>query len=98
MFKLERLDAICLAINSPGGSPVQAEIIASRIINLAKEKQLDVFGADLHSGIVSRISRGGLNSLNPIEKNILCLVRLPFERPQLNQIHGILLLHEVQIQ
>jgi uncharacterized iron-regulated protein len=40
-------------------------------INLAKEKQLDVFGADLHSGIVSRISRGGLDSLNPIEKNEL---------------------------
>lgn len=43
MFKLEKLDAVCLTINSPGGSPVQAEIIASRIINLAKEKEVPVY-------------------------------------------------------
>jgi hypothetical protein len=30
----------CLAINSPGGSPVQSELIASRIIELAKEKDI----------------------------------------------------------
>ena len=27
MFKLERLDAVCLCVNSPGGSPVQSELI-----------------------------------------------------------------------
>ncbi len=43
MFEIDRLDAICLSINSPGGSPVQAEIIASRIIKLAKEKDIPVY-------------------------------------------------------
>ena len=43
MFKLERLDAICLSINSPGGSPVQADLIATRIIELAKAKDVPVF-------------------------------------------------------
>lgn len=43
MFKLARLDAVCLCINSPGGSPVQSELIASRIIGLAKEKEIPVF-------------------------------------------------------
>ncbi len=40
-------------------------------IKLAKEKKLDVFGADLHSGLVSRISRSGIEALSPIEKNEL---------------------------
>jgi signal peptide peptidase SppA len=43
MFKMDNLDAICLVINSPGGSPVQAEIITSRIVNLAKEKEIPVY-------------------------------------------------------
>ena len=43
MFKIERLDAICLSINSPGGSPVQADLIATRIIELAKVKDVPVF-------------------------------------------------------
>ena len=43
MFKTERLKAVCLAINSPGGSPVQSELIASRIIELAKEKDIPVY-------------------------------------------------------
>jgi signal peptide peptidase SppA len=43
IFKIERLDAICLCINSPGGSPVQSELIANRIISLAKEKDIQVF-------------------------------------------------------
>lgn len=43
MFKIERLDAICLSINSPGGSPVQADLIATRIIALAKAKEVPVF-------------------------------------------------------
>ncbi len=42
-FKLERLEVVCLSINSPGGSPVQAELIASRIISLAKEKNIPVY-------------------------------------------------------
>lgn len=43
MFKIERLDAICLSINSPGGSPVQADLITTRIIELAKVKDVPVF-------------------------------------------------------
>lgn len=43
MFKMDKLDAVCLTINSPGGSPVQAEIIANRIINLAKEREIPVY-------------------------------------------------------
>ncbi len=43
MFKMDNLDAICLSINSPGGSPVQAELIASRIIALGKEKDIPVY-------------------------------------------------------
>ncbi len=43
MFKIDNLDAICLTINSPGGSPVQAEIITSKIVNLAKEKEIPVY-------------------------------------------------------
>jgi signal peptide peptidase SppA len=43
MFKIERLKAVCLAINSPGGSPVQSELITNRIIELAKEKDIPVY-------------------------------------------------------
>lgn len=43
MFKIERLKAVCLAINSPGGSPVQSELIAARIIDLAKERDIPVY-------------------------------------------------------
>ncbi len=43
MFKIERLKAVCLAINSPGGSPVQSELIARRIIELAKENDIPVY-------------------------------------------------------
>lgn len=43
MFNLDNLDAVCLNINSPGGSPVQSELIASRIIALSKEKDVPVF-------------------------------------------------------
>ncbi len=42
-FKNERLSAVCLIINSPGGSPVQSELIANRIINLANEKNIPVY-------------------------------------------------------
>lgn len=42
-FEKSPLEAVCLAINSPGGSPVQSELIAGRIISLAKEKDISVY-------------------------------------------------------
>jgi signal peptide peptidase SppA len=42
-FNTPKLDAVILAINSPGGSPVQSELIASRIINLSKDKKIPVY-------------------------------------------------------
>ncbi len=42
-FNKPKLMAVCLIINSPGGSPVQSEFIAARIINLAKEKSVPVY-------------------------------------------------------
>jgi signal peptide peptidase SppA len=41
-FALPRLSAVALAVNSPGGSPVQSELIARRIRDLAGEKDLPV--------------------------------------------------------
>ena len=41
-FELGRLKAVALIVNSPGGSPVQSEFIADRIINLSKEKNIPV--------------------------------------------------------
>jgi signal peptide peptidase SppA len=41
-FAGRRLTAVALAINSPGGSPVQSSLIAGRIRALAAEKQLPV--------------------------------------------------------
>ncbi len=42
-FKARRLGAVALAVNSPGGSPVQAALIAKRIRLLADEKGVPVF-------------------------------------------------------
>ena len=42
-FSYSRLAAVCLLINSPGGSPVQSELIAKRIRSLAVEKDVPVF-------------------------------------------------------
>ncbi len=42
-FKLPRLEAVALVINSPGGSPVQSALIAGRIRDLAQEKEIKVF-------------------------------------------------------
>jgi len=42
-FRLRRLAAVALAVNSPGGSPVQAALIAGRIRALADEKDIPVF-------------------------------------------------------
>jgi len=41
-FSYKRLKAVILNINSPGGSPVQSELIASKITRLAKEKNVKV--------------------------------------------------------
>lgn len=41
-FKLKHLKAVALAINSPGGSPVQSSLIARRIRALAEEKEVPV--------------------------------------------------------
>jgi len=41
-FKLPRLAAVALSINSPGGSPVQSDLIARRIRDLAAEKKVPV--------------------------------------------------------
>jgi signal peptide peptidase SppA len=41
-FKQPRLEAVALAINSPGGSPVQAALIGKRIRALAEEKEVPV--------------------------------------------------------
>lgn len=42
-FKINNLKALCLVINSPGGAPVQAELITNRIIELAAEKDIPVY-------------------------------------------------------
>jgi signal peptide peptidase SppA len=41
-FSLRRVTAVALAINSPGGSPVQSSLIAGRIRAMAEEKKLPV--------------------------------------------------------
>ena len=41
-FKLPRLSAVALAVNSPGGSPTQSDLIARRIRDLAREKDVPV--------------------------------------------------------
>ncbi|WP_159999478.1 S49 family peptidase [Roseomonas sp. 18066] len=41
-FALKRLQAVVLVLNSPGGSPVQSSLIASRIRQLATEKKVPV--------------------------------------------------------
>ena len=42
-FKLKHLKAVALAVNSPGGSPVQSALIARRIRALAEENEVPVF-------------------------------------------------------
>ncbi len=42
-FKLPRLEAVALAINSPGGAPAQSDLICRRIRDLAEEKDVRVF-------------------------------------------------------
>lgn len=42
-FKVSRVKAVAVAINSPGGSPVQSSLIAGRIRALAEENEVPVF-------------------------------------------------------
>jgi signal peptide peptidase SppA len=42
-FKMRRVQAVALSVNSPGGSPVQATLIARRIRALAAEHDMPVF-------------------------------------------------------
>ena len=42
-FRLRRLKAVALAVNSPGGSPVQSALIAKRIRDLAAEKGVPIY-------------------------------------------------------
>ena len=42
-FQNKRNKAVVLVINSPGGSPVQSEFLADRIINLSKEKKYSCY-------------------------------------------------------
>jgi ClpP class serine protease len=42
-FAPERLAAVALLVNSPGGSPTQSALVADRIRGLAKEKGVPVF-------------------------------------------------------
>ncbi|XP_057289404.1 Na(+)/H(+) antiporter NhaA-like [Hydractinia symbiolongicarpus] len=41
-FNINKLKAVCLIINSPGGSPSQSELISNKINNLGKEKNVNV--------------------------------------------------------
>lgn len=43
VFSLRHLKAVALAVNSPGGSPVQSALIAARIRALAAEKEIPVY-------------------------------------------------------
>ena len=42
-FDIYNLKAVALAVNSPGGSPVQSELIMRRIKDIAKEKKIPVY-------------------------------------------------------
>ncbi|MBT5186772.1 MAG: S49 family peptidase [Kordiimonadaceae bacterium] len=42
-FDIYNVKAVALAINSPGGSPVQSELIVMRIRELSKEKEIPVY-------------------------------------------------------
>jgi signal peptide peptidase SppA len=42
-FSFKNIKAVVLLVNSPGGSPVQSALIANRICELAKEKEVPVY-------------------------------------------------------
>ena len=41
-FEFEKAKAIAIKINSPGGSPTQSSLIASRILKLSEKKKIPV--------------------------------------------------------
>jgi len=41
--KIKKLNAIILLINSPGGSPVQSELISNKIKKIAKDKNVPIY-------------------------------------------------------
>ena len=43
LFHLKKTPAVALLINSPGGSPTQSSLIASKIRNLANKKKVKVY-------------------------------------------------------
>ena len=42
-FAGARVRAVALAINSPGGAPVQAELIRQRLVSLSREKDVPIY-------------------------------------------------------
>src|SRR5216683_1753987 len=54
-FALRRLRAVALAINSPGGSPVQSALLYRRIRQLAEEKGVPVFAYAEEASLVGSI-------------------------------------------
>ena len=42
-FAGARVRAVALAINSPGGAPVQAELIRQRLVSLSREKEVPIY-------------------------------------------------------
>lgn len=42
-FKIRRLEAVALGVNSPGGAPAQSALIARRVRDLAEEREVPVF-------------------------------------------------------
>ncbi|HEC01250.1 MAG TPA: S49 family peptidase, partial [Sphingomonadales bacterium] len=42
-FDVYNVKAVALAVNSPGGSPVQSELIMRRIQKLSEEKEIPVY-------------------------------------------------------
>ena len=42
-FAGRRVRAVALAINSPGGAPVQAELIRQRLVSLSREKEVPIY-------------------------------------------------------
>jgi signal peptide peptidase SppA len=41
--KIKNLNAIILLINSPGGSPVQSELISKKLTNIAQDKKVPIY-------------------------------------------------------
>ncbi|MBL3284731.1 S49 family peptidase [Rickettsiales endosymbiont of Paramecium tredecaurelia] len=42
-FDIKKLQAVAIIVNSPGGSPVQSDLIAQRIMQLSRQKKVPVY-------------------------------------------------------